>query len=171
MCDLLSFCAIPPPYVCARGVLNEGGKRFGMAIPGVSRWGGRASRPELRRGSRFISAASLFCPHFPRRLWITREAWGGGEVYFLRLRSARAAVARSCAYDKSSRSTRFPSSSNMRPRSVGRSEAWARAWQSRQSNSRLFSPSAISGVLMFSGVKCSLWWTISPGRPHFTHRP
>ena len=40
---------------------------------------------------------------------------------------------------------------------------WISLWQSRQSSSRLSQLKAISGTLMFSGVKWILWCTITPG--------
>ena len=53
---------------------------------------------------------------------------------------------------------------------------WISEWQFRQTSSKLFQDKVIAGSVMFSGVMCILWWTISPGTynpldKHLSHNP
>lgn len=69
--------------------------------------------------------------------------------------------------------THRPASSNLYRLS---SRPCSCAWHSRQTNSRLSNEHETVGSLMFSGVRCILWWTISPERytpraRHRSHRP
>ena len=153
--------AVPPPYVCARGVIDGDGTRFGKAHPRGSEVGGRHERRGLAAAVRFSFPARPPPRRWPRvagRMggpgpgWVGVFCWACFHLWFI----FPCVVIRFC-YDSNSRLTTFPSSSNVSPLSVASSPAWARAWHSRQSNSRLSSLSAISGLLIFSGVRCSLW--------------
>ena len=113
--------------------------------------GGRHERRGLAAAVRFSFPARPPPRRWPRvagRMggpgpgWVGVFCWACFHLWFI----FPCVVIRFC-YDSNSRLTTFPSSSNVSPLSVASSPAWARAWQFRQSNSRLSSLSAISGLL------------------------
>lgn len=121
--------AYTPPYVCARGVIDEGGKRFRNPHPHPLTPGGEGSESE-DVGARVVYFFSILFHAFRFFPPGIIPAGGGGKgergsgpslvfVSPLMRRGARDPSALPVAQDISSkRSTRFPSSSNMRPAAV-----------------------------------------------------